>query len=300
MAVPQEASNTRILERKRFSAQRPWQIDGLIRLFKHRLGLVGGSLIAILILIAAAAPLIAPYDPIAQLAQPFQAPSGDHFLGTDRFGRDIWSRIVYGSRTSLQVGVISVGIALLVGGSIGLISGFYGGWFDTIAQRLIDIMLAFPGLILIIAIASVLGPSLQNAMFAIGITASPSFARLVRGSTLAIKERQYIEAARAIGAGAPRIMSYGILPNIAAPVIVQTTLAFSGAILAEASLSFLGLGTQPPHPAWGTMLGEGRQFMSLAPWVAFYPGLAIALSVLGFNLLGDALRDTLDPSLRND
>jgi peptide/nickel transport system permease protein len=280
MALPQEVSNLQILERSSFGAQRPWQIDGLIRLFKHRLGFVGGCLIAILIVIAVAAPLIAPYDPIAQIAQPFQSPSSDHFLGTDRFGRDIWSRIVYGSRTSLQVGVISVGIALLIGGSIGLISGFYGGWFDSIAQRLIDIMLAFPGLILIIAISSVLGPSLQNAMFAIGITASPSFARLVRGSTLAIKERQYIEAARAVGARAPRIMGYGILPNIAAPVIVQTTLAFSGAILAEASLSFLGLGTQPPHPAWGTMLGEGRQFMSLAPWVA--------------------LRDTLDPSLRND
>ncbi len=297
--MPQQASKPLTLVRGARSRARPWQLESLIRLFQHRLGLIGGGLIVVLVLMAVAAPLLAPYDPIDQIAQPFQAPGGDHLLGTDRFGRDIWSRLVFGSQTSLQVGVISVSIALLIGGSIGLISGYYGGWFDSIVQRLIDIMLAFPGLILIIAIASVLGPSLQNAMFAIGITASPSFARLVRGSTLTIKQRQYIEAAQAIGARAPRIMLYGILPNIAAPVIVQTTLAFSGAILAEASLSFLGLGTQPPDPAWGTMLGEGRQFMSLAPWVAFYPGLAIALSVLGFNLLGDALRDTLDPSLRS-
>lgn len=297
--MPQQAGKLLGPVRRGRSAARPWQLESLIRLFQHRLGLIGGGLIALLVLMAVAAPLLTPYDPIDQIARPFQAPGGAHPLGTDRFGRDIWSRLVFGSRTSLQVGVISVSIALLIGGSVGLISGFYGGWFDSIAQRLIDIMLAFPGLILIIAIASVLGPSLQNAMFAIGITASPSFARLVRGSTLTIKQRQYVEAAQAIGAGAPRIMLYGILPNIAAPVIVQTTLAFSGAILAEASLSFLGLGTQPPDPAWGTMLGEGRQFMSLAPWVAFYPGLAIALSVLGFNLLGDALRDTLDPSLRS-
>lgn len=297
--MPQQASKLVGPVRRGRRGARPWQLESLIRLFQHRLGLIGGGLIALLVLMAVAAPLLTPYDPIDQIARPFQAPGGAHLLGTDRFGRDIWSRLVFGSRTSLQVGVISVSIALLIGGSVGLISGFYGGWFDSIAQRLIDIMLAFPGLILIIAIASVLGPSLQNAMFAIGITASPSFARLVRGSTLTIKQRQYVEAAQAIGAGAPRIMLYGILPNIAAPVIVQTTLAFSGAILAEASLSFLGLGTQPPHPAWGTMLGEGRQFMSLAPWVAFYPGLAIALSVLGFNLLGDALRDTLDPSLRS-
>jgi peptide/nickel transport system permease protein len=265
---------------------------------RHPLGVVGGTLIVLLVALAALAPLIAPFDPIEQPARRLQPPSGSYLLGTDEFGRDIISRLIFGARVSLQVGVISVGLALLIGGVLGLVSGYFLGGVDIVVQRIVDIMLAFPSVILIIALAGVLGPSLLTAMIAIGIVYAPSFARIARGSTLAISQDQYVEAARALGAGAPRIISRHVLPNIAAPLIVQTTLAFSTAILAEAALSFLGLGTQPPDPSWGTMLGAGRRYMELAPWVAIYPGLAIMLSVLGFNLLGDALRDALDPRLR--
>ena len=267
-------------------------------LVRHPVGAVGALLVLLLMVVALAAPLLAPYDPVAQPAKRLLPPGGRYLLGTDEFGRDILSRIIFGSRVSLQVGVISVGIALALGGTLGLVSGYYLGIVDSLVQRLVDIMLAFPGVILIIAIASVLGPSLTTAMIAIGLVYSPSFARIVRGPTLVVMQQQYIEAGRAIGARPWRLMARYVLPNIAAPVIVQTTLAFSTAILAEASLSFLGLGTQPPDPSWGTMLGAGRKYMELAPWVAIFPGLAIALTVLGFNLLGDALRDALDPSLR--
>ena len=269
-----------------------------LHLTRHPVGAVGGGLVLLLIVLAVAAPLLAPFDPIAQPARRLLPPGGQYFLGTDEFGRDILSRIIYGSRVSLQVGIISVSIALLFGGTLGLVSGYYLGMVDSLVQRLVDIMLAFPGVILIIAISSVLGPSLTTAMVAIGIVYSPSFARIVRGPTLVVMQQQYVEGARAIGARPLRIMARYVLPNIAAPIIVQATLAFSTAILAEATLSFLGLGTQPPHPSWGTMLGSGRKYMELAPWVAVFPGLAIALTVLGFNLLGDALRDALDPSLR--
>lgn len=264
----------------------------------HRIGLIGLILVSLFILTAAAAPLLAPYDPTAQPGGQLEAPNANYWLGTDEFGRDILSRIIFGARVSLQVGVISVGIALLIGGTLGLISGFYQGMLDAVIGRIIDIMFAFPTIILIIAISGVLGPSLTTAMLAIGIVYSPIFARIVRGPTLSIMHQQYVEGAQAIGAGQLRIMLRYILPNIAAPIIVQATLSFSTAILAEATLSFLGLGTQPPDPSWGTMLGNGRRFMELAPWVAIYPGLAIALAVLGWNLLGDALRDALDPQLR--
>jgi peptide/nickel transport system permease protein len=192
-----------------------------------------------------------------------------------------------------------VGIALLLGATLGLVSGYYLGTVDSLVQRLVDVMLAFPSVILIIAISGVVGPSLGTAMIAIGIVYAPNFARVARGPTLSVAQEQYVEAARTLGAGPLRIILRHVLPNITAPLIVQTTLAFSTAILAEATLSFLGLGTQPPHPSWGTMLGNGRKFMDLAPWVAVYPGLAIMISVLGFNLLGDALRDALDPRLRH-
>jgi len=265
---------------------------------RHPVGLAGIALVLLFIVLAAAAPLIAPFDPLAQPSKRLLAPGGQHLLGTDEFGRDVLSRIIYGSRVSFQVGVISVGIALLIGGTLGLISAYYLGLVDSLVMRLVDIMFAFPSVILIIAISGVLGPSMTTAMIAIGIVYSPIFARIVRGPTLVIMQQQYVEGARALGAGWLRIMLRYVLPNIAAPVIVQTTLSFSTAILSEATLSFLGLGTQPPDPSWGTMLGSGRRFMELAPWVAVYPGLAIALTVLGLNLLGDALRDALDPRLR--
>jgi peptide/nickel transport system permease protein len=264
----------------------------------HAGALTGAAVVLLLVLLAIAAPLIAPFDPLAQPSRRLLQPGQGHLLGTDEFGRDVLSRIIYGSRVSLQVGVISVGLALALGGTLGLVSGYAMGRLDTLVQRVVDIMLAFPSVILIIAISGVLGPSLGTAMVAIGLVYAPNFARVVRGPTLAIVQEQYVEAARATGAGPWRIMLRHVLPNVAAPIIVQATLAFSTAILAEATLSFLGLGTQPPDPSWGTMLGSGRRYMELAPWVAVYPGLAIMLAVLGFNLLGDALRDALDPRLR--
>ena len=259
--------------------------------------LMGIILVGAFFTIALAAPLVAPFDPTAQPAKRLLPPGGPHLLGTDEFGRDVFSRIVHGARISLQVGVVSVGIALALGGTLGLVAGYCLGVVDSLTGRLVDVMFAFPSVILIIAISGVLGASLSTAMVAIGIVYSPIFARIVRAPTLAVVQQPYVEGARAIGAGLGRVVGRHVLPNIAAPVIVQTTLSFSTAILSEATLSFLGLGTQPPHPSWGTMLSGGRRFMELAPWVTVYPGLAIALTVLGLNQLGDALRDALDPRL---
>ena len=272
--------------------------DAFNALLSQWIGLLGLFLVLGFVVMAIAAPLLAPYDPTAQPGGQLEPPNATYLLGTDEFGRDILSRIIYGARVSLQVGIISVGIALLIGGSMGLVSGYYRGMTDAVIGRAVDIMFAFPTIILIIAISGVLGPSLTTAMIAIGIVYAPIFARIVRGPTLAVMQQQYVEAANAIGAGRVRVMTRYVLPNIAAPIIVQATLAFSTAILAEATLSFLGLGTQPPDASWGIMLGTGRRFMELAPWVAVYPGIAIALAVLGWNLLGDALRDALDPQLR--
>lgn len=278
-------------ERSRFGA--------VVQMWGRRTsGVVGLLLVLFFIVLAAAAPWVAPHDPIAQPAERLLPPDGTYWLGADEFGRDILSRLIYGARVSLQVGVISVGIALLLGGALGLVAGYYRGWLDSIIGRVVDIMFAFPTVILIIVLAGVLGPSISTAMLAIGIVYAPQFARIVRGPTLAVMQQQYVEGAHAIGARQFQVMVRYVLPNIAAPVIVQATLSFSTAILAEATLSFLGLGTQPPEPSWGAMLGTGRKFMELAPWVAIFPGLAIALAVLGWNLFGDALRDALDPRLR--
>ncbi len=267
-------------------------------LVRRPLALVGLALVVLFLTAAVAAPWVSPFDPVAQPAKRLLPPGGAYLLGTDEFGRDVLSRIVYGARVSLQVGVISVGLALLCGGTLGLVSGYCLGWVDSLSGRVVDVMFAFPSVILIIAISGVLGPSMRTAMLAIGIVYSAIFARIVRAPTLATVQQQFVEGARAIGAGRLRVVARHLVPNIAAPVIVQTTLSFSTAILSEATLSFLGLGTQPPNPSWGTMLSAGRRFMELAPWVAVYPGLAIALTVLGLNLLGDTLRDALDPRLR--
>jgi peptide/nickel transport system permease protein len=248
--------------------------------------------------LALAAPLVSPFDPTAQPAKRLLPPGGLHLLGTDEFGRDVFSRIVHGARISLQVGIVSVGIALALGGTLGLVSGYCLGIVDALTGRLVDVMFAFPSIILIIALSGVLGASLTTAMVAIGVVYSPIFARIVRAPTLVVVQQPYVEGAHAMGAGLARVVGRHVVPNIAAPVIVQATLSFSTAILSEATLSFLGLGTQPPYPSWGTMLSAGRRFMELAPWVTIYPGLAIALTVLGLNLLGDALRDALDPRLR--
>ncbi len=254
---------------------------------KNPLGVLGTVLIALLVATAALAGLLAPFDPVAQIARRLTAPDGIYLLGTDEFGRDILSRIIFGTRISLYVGMVSVGIALGIGGTLGLIAGYFGGWIDNILMRLMDVMFSIPSLVLAIAITGILGPNLRNAMIAIGIVYTPTFARVARGPVLAVIQNEYIAA-----------IFRHVLPNVTAPIIVQTTLSLSTAILAEAVLSFLGLGTQPPEPSWGTMLGTGRKFMETAPWVAIFPGFAIMLAVLGFNLLGDGLRDALDPRLK--
>ncbi len=269
------------------------------RLLRTPQGLLGSLIVAAVALAALAGPFLAPHDPEAfHITARFKGPGADYWLGTDQFGRDILSRIIHGSRISLYVGVVSVGIALGIGGTLGLIAGYFGGWIDNVIMRLMDVMFSIPSLVLAIAITGILGPNLRNAMIAIGIVYTPTFARVARGPVLSVVQHEYIQAARTIGARDWRIIAQHVLPNVTAPIIVQTTLSLSTAILAEAVLSFLGLGTQPPEPSWGTMLGTGRKFMETAPWVAVFPGLAIMLAVLGFNLLGDGLRDALDPRLK--
>jgi peptide/nickel transport system permease protein len=262
------------------------------------IGAIGAVVILTVMFVAVFAPVIAPYSPTAQASKRLLEPSLVNPLGTDELGRDVFSRIIYGARISLYVGVISVSLALLLGATTGIIAGYAGGMVDTIAMRIVDVMFAFPGLVLAIVIAGLLGPSITNAMIAIGIIYAPAYARVARGSVLVVKEDLFIEAARLIGGRHSHIIRRHILPNIMAPLIVLTTLSMSTAILTEAALSFLGLGTQPPDPSWGTMLSTGRKYMELAPWVTVFPGLAIMIAVLGFNFLGDGLRDALDPRLK--
>ena len=241
---------------------------------------------------------IAPYEPTAQKFKRLHPPSSENYFGTDELGRDVFSRLIYGSRISLQVGIIAVSFALVLGGVLGLTSGYIGCTFDNLAMRLVDLMFAFPGLVLAIVIAGLLGPSIQNVMIAIGIIYAPTYARVARAAVLSVKNQAYMEAARLSGAGHLHIVLKHIVPNSLAPIVVLTTLSMSTAILTEASLSYLGLGTQPPDPAWGKMLSDGRIFIEFAPWVSVFPGFAIVLAVLGFNLLGDALRDEFDPRLK--
>ncbi len=242
------------------------------------------------------APLLAPYDPTAtDWSAIRQAPGAEHRMGTDENGRDILSRVIYGARASLMVGIAAVVIALFVGVPLGLISGYYGGRIDEVIMRVTDAALAFPFLILAIALAASLGPSLTNATIAIGLASAPVFTRLTRGQVLSVRSREYVESARAIGAGDTRIIARYILPNSLAPILVQSTLAIAEAIIAESALSFLGLGVQPPLPSWGGMLNTAKNFLSQAPWMATWPGLSIFVTVLAFNLFGDGLRDALDP-----
>jgi ABC-type dipeptide/oligopeptide/nickel transport system permease subunit len=272
------------------------QVAWLIR--HHPIGAIGAFVIMTLILVAIFAPVIAPYDPTAQDATRLLPPSREHLMGTDHLGRDIFSRIIYASRISLYVGLLATVLATILGIPIGILSGYAGGALDNVTMRVVDIILAFPTLVLAIVFASMLGPSITNAMIAIGIVSAPTFARVARASTLSIKEELYVEGARMIGCRADRILRHHVLPNLIAPVIVLVTLRLSTAILTEAGLSFLGLGTQPPTPSWGIMLNHGRKYMEIAPGVAVFPGLAIAITVLAFNFLGDGLRDALDPRLR--
>jgi peptide/nickel transport system permease protein len=268
------------------------------RRWRNPVGMVGAAIILVTILTALLAPVIAPYSPSDQSSPRLTAPSREHLMGTDELGRDTFSRVVFGSRVSLQVGIVAVAVALLIGMAGGIAAGFYGGKVDSVIMRFVDLLFAFPGLVLAIVIAGLLGPSRNNAMVAIGIMFAPAFARVVRGAVLSILNEPYVESGRVIGAGDIWLVRRYILPNIMAPVIVITTVYFSVAVLAEAALSFLGLGTQPPEPAWGGMLNQARIYMESAPWLAIFPGLAIMLVVLGFNFLGDGLRDILDPRLR--
>jgi peptide/nickel transport system permease protein len=260
---------------------------------------IGGTLFLALVLVAIFAPLIAPEDPVEQnYGATLRPPGREHLMGTDNFGRDIFSRVVYGTRISLRVGVISVGIAAAIGIPLGLVAGFYGRWVDSVAMRLIDIMLAFPGILLAFVIVAVLGSSLTNLMIAIGIGSIPGFARLIRGSVLATRALSYVEAARVTGCRDWRIIGRHILPNVASPIIVYSTLKVATAILAGASLSFLGLGVQRPTPEWGVMLADGRNFLQQAWWIAAFPGLAIMVTTLAINLLGDGIRDLRDPRMQ--
>ena len=261
--------------------------------------LAGAVVIALFVLIAVAAPLIAPYDPTATSWTAIRkAPSVAHWMGTDENGRDVLSRIIFGARASLLAGVISVLIAAGIGVPVGLLAGFMGGWVDGVVGRIVDAMLACPFLILAIALAAFLGPDLINAMIAIGVTAAPIFVRVARGATIDAATNEYVEAARALGNPPWRVAVRHVAPNIVPPVLVQATLAIATAIIAEASLSFLGLGQQPPAPSWGSMLNSAQRFLTQAPWLAIFPGAAIFLAVLAFNLVGDGLRDALDPRRR--
>ncbi len=275
-------------------ALRSWR-----RLRRRRSALLGLVIIMLFIVIALCAPWIAPYDPVATSWGAIRkAPSAAHWFGTDEIGRDVLSRVIWGTRASLLAGVVAVSISLLLGVPIGLAAGFLGGFVDALISRITDAFLACPFLILAIALAAFLGPSLTNAMIAIGVSATPVFVRLTRAQVLNVKVEDYIEAARAVGNPPLRIAWRHVMPNVLAPLIVQSTLAIAAAVIAEASLSFLGLGQQPPAPSWGSMLNVAKNYLENAPWMAIWPGASIFLLVMSFNLLGDGLRDALDPRQR--
>lgn len=275
----------------------PWR-SAFRRLINNRSSLIGLIVLISLILIAIFADQIAPFSFREQnLDATFLMPNSVNFFGTDNFGRDIFSRVIYGTRISLMVGVISVSIALIVGGSMGAMAGYIGGYFDTITMRFVDILISIPSILLAISISVTLGGGLRNVMIAVGIGSIPSYARVMRASVLSIKELQYIEAARALGTKKRHILLRHIVPNTLAPIIVQATLGVAGAILAAAGLGFIGLGIEPPNPEWGAMLNAGRQFIRDYPHMSIYPGVAIMITILSLNLLGDGLRDALDPKM---
>lgn len=273
--------------------------DALARLRQSRGAWVGTAILSLIVLVVLGAGVLSPYDPLAVEADDhFLPPGPKHVFGTDILGRDILSRMLFGGRLSLVTGIISVSFALFLGVPMGVLSGFYGGLTDRLIMRIVDLMLTFPGILLALVIVAVLGPSLLNAMIAVGISASPTYARVVRATTLASKTEAYVEAARALGCSSPRIIVRHILPNTVAPLIVLGTLGVAGAMISAAALSFLGLGAQPPDPEWGALLSEGRSYLRVAWWMTVFPGLAIMVTVLAINLLGDGLRDALDPRLR--
>ncbi|AZV51680.1 ABC transporter permease [Bacillus pumilus] len=274
-------------------------LESMKQFFQHKLAVIGSVIVFLFLILAIFAPLIAPYGINEQsLGERFSAPSAAHWFGTDDFGRDIFSRVVHGARISLWVGFFSVLGSVILGTLLGLIAGYGGRVLDAVISRLFDILLAFPSILLAIAIVSILGPSLQNALIAIAIINVPTFGRLVRSKVLSIKQEEYVLAAKAVGMSHRRIVLRHILPNSMVPVIVQATLAIGTAIIEAAALGFLGLGAQAPSPEWGKMLADARPYLVQAPWTLIFPGVAIMLTVLGFNLMGDGLRDTLDPKMK--
>ncbi|ALE59189.1 ABC transporter permease [Paraburkholderia sp. RL17-368-BIF-A] len=282
------ASQTTVLPRR--------ERRGLVKFMRNRAAVFGAALVLLIVFMAVFAPWLSRYDPVqASFMTVRQAPSAVHWFGTDELGRDVLSRLLWGARASLLAGVVSVCIAVAIGVPLGLLAGYFGKLVDGVISRIADALLSIPFLILAIALAAFLGPSLTNAMAAIGISAMPRFVRLTRGQAITVKAEDYVEGARAIGLGHARIIVRYILPNVLPPIIVQASLTIATAIIAEASLSFLGLGQLPPSPSWGSMLNTAKDFVSQAPWMSIFPGIAIFLAVLGFNLLGDGLRDALDP-----
>ena len=282
--------------KKRSMAAEIWQ-----RLVRNKMAMLGLAILVVLVLAAVFADVIADYDTkvVAQnIAERLQGPSAAHWFGTDEFGRDIFARLVHGSRVSLVVGIVSVSVSLIIGGTLGAFAGFYGGKVDNVIMRVMDIFLAVPSILLAITIVAALGTSLFNVMLAIGISGMPSFARIVRAAVMSVKDQEFVESSRAIGATSVTIIFREILPNCMAPIIVQATLSVAGAILSTASLSFIGLGVQPPSPEWGAMLSGGRNYLRDAIHLTLFPGLAIVITILALNLLGDGLRDALDPRLK--
>ncbi|MGG2056110.1 ABC transporter permease [Lysinibacillus pakistanensis] len=289
-----------VLVNARKASRKKNLVSFLNKIKKNKAAVAGGIIILLYILMFLIGPIIAPYDPFdVQLDQKLQGPSLDHLMGTDDKGRDILSRILYGSRLSIGVGISAVLFGGTIGTLLGLISGYYGKWVDSIISRILDIMLAFPGILLALAIVSALGPSLINVIIAVGFFSIPMFARIVRGSTMEVKKLEYIDAVKTLGANDMTILIKHIFPNILSPIIVQASMRLATAILSAAGLSFLGLGAQPPSPEWGAMLSNGRDFLFTAPYMALFPGIMISLLVLGFNLFGDGLRDALDPRMKN-
>ena len=288
------ATNTEVvLEQSR-------RVSSLIgKVLRTRKGRLGLGIVTSIVVISIFAPVLAPHDPIEQsLLNRLEPPSAEHPFGTDAFGRDVLSRVIFGFRISLLIGVVSVGIGAVLGTVLGIIGGYYGGHVDTVIGRLIDVLLAFPFLLFALFIVAVLGQSLMNVMIAVGIATSPRFARLARGDTFSVKENEFVTAAQSLGRSDTNIMTEHILPNIITPIVVMASLNMGRAIIISAALSFLGLGVQPPTPTLGGILSDGREYMELAPWVTIFPGLAITMTVMAFNLLGDALTDALDPQLQ--
>jgi peptide/nickel transport system permease protein len=260
---------------------------------------IGAAILLVLVLVALFAPIIAPFDPTQMgVGKTLQPPSWGHWFGTDEFGRDLFSRVVYGSRLTLRIGVIAVGISMTSGVLIGMIAGYAGGWIETLLMRAMDVLFSFTETLIALAAVAVLGPSLNNAMIAVGISAIPFYARVTYGAVLVEKNKEYFKAAQAVGAKPFRLICRHLFPNILSPIIVIATVGVSVAVLSASALSFLGLGAQPPSPEWGAILAAGRDYFKRAPWVTTFPGLAIAFTVLGFNLLGDGLREALDPQQR--